>query len=163
MTAGASEPNIFPASVLAGASKPLREDLDESRIWALAGNGWKAVLESRRNDLVQRHLGKLNTPKPENVDELFRKLIGLKDLSSCWSWKATSPAAARQRLERLIELRGEIAHRVMATKPVKKKLLHQSGDFVCRLAARSSNHVLQYVYSRTKLEPWIPVRYGTTG
>lgn len=107
-----------------------------------------------------QHVGKLNTPKPDNVDELFKKLVGVKSLSSSWSWKGTSPTGAKTRLENLVALRGEIAHRVKAAQSVKKKLVLESGRFISRLAACSSNEVRRHVHGRTGTFPWIEVRYG---
>lgn len=159
LMAGAAEPKVFPNSVLVGASNPLRKDEDERRVWELAGEGWKAVLQSRRDELLDRYIGKMSTPSSEKVDELFEKLIGLKEGSSCWRWKGTSADAARARLARIIRLRGEIAHRVKATGAVHRELVLQSGYFICRLAACMSNHVRQHIHGRTSAYPWIPVVY----
>jgi hypothetical protein len=158
----ATDHKVIPANVLVSAAKPLRVDPNESKVWELAGDGWKAVVKRHRVEVLERYVGKLNTPKPGNVDELFKKLVGLDLLSSCWGWKGTSVASARSRLERLVELRGQIAHRVKATSSVKKQHVWNCSEFLCRLAACSSNHVRQHLHSRTSAFPWRSVGYRGT-
>jgi HEPN superfamily RiboL-PSP-like protein len=161
MTA-ATKPSVFPKTVLVGASKPLRADLDESKVWELCGDGWKSVLENHRTQILEKHVGKLNTPKPANINELFEKLIGLKNMNSCWGWKGTSVASAGKRLENLVQLRGEIAHRVKASSSVKKAHVLKSSEFISRLAACSSNHVRSHIHSLTGINPWVQVTYRGT-
>jgi hypothetical protein len=156
----AISPSTFPNIVLTGASKALRSDPNETKVWDLAGDGWKRVLKNSRNELLERYVGKLNTPKPKNVDELFEKIIGLSSLSSCWKWRGTTADASKRKLEKLVELRGEIAHRVKATKAVKKQDLLESSQFVARLAARTSNTVRAFVHGRIGTHPWVQVNFG---
>lgn len=40
--------SIFPSSVLAKASKELKNDKDDRRVWELAGDGWKNILENSK-------------------------------------------------------------------------------------------------------------------
>lgn len=150
----AEDPQVFPTSVLTLASKGLRADADESQVWALAGDGWKTVLNAHRASILERFTGRLNTPKPKQVDEMFDKLIGLPRLSTSWRWSGTTSANATARLERLVELRGEIAHRVTASRAVRRQHVIDSVNFVGRLAVSSSNRVRQFVIDRTGISPW---------
>ena len=68
------DPSIFPKKVLALAGRPLRECDDETEVWKLAGDKWRDVLIEHRDQLLDRHIGKLHSPKPDNVDDLFRNL-----------------------------------------------------------------------------------------
>jgi len=149
----------FPSKVLAEAAKPLRESVNPCDLWNLAGTGWKNVLRSHKQSLFERYIGKLNTPRPAQVDSLYESLLGIKAISTHWHWAHTSPEQARNRLDKLIDLRGSIAHRVSASHKVLKKDVRIHIDFVNRLAVQTSNAVRVALISRTKIEPWEEFEY----
>jgi hypothetical protein len=159
----ASTPRVFPYRVLTLASKRLSQDPDGRKVWQLAGEGWRDVLAAHRNEILERFIGRLNTPRPRQVDELFEQLLGLKGLSANWKWKKMANPTCIKKLDDLITLRGEIAHRVSASRSVTKKDVTASVNLVNRLAAISSNVVRQFVLRRTGSEPWVNVVYGATG
>jgi len=158
----AAGPDAFPAKVLALAATPLRDDADQRKVWNLAGTGWKAVLEAHKAKVFDKSIGKLNTPKYKQVDALFKDLIGYKNLSSRWTWKGMSIGNARKRLEDIIALRGEIAHRVGASHPVRKEKVIASRHFVYRLSVISSNKVRAFLENRTGRIPWPGYLYRRT-
>jgi RiboL-PSP-HEPN len=159
----AATPAVFPNSVLTAASKVLREAPDERKVWALAGTGWHGVLKDHRASLFERYIGTLNTPKPGQVDALFEKLVGLSSLSSYWHWPRITAATACDRLEALVSLRGEIAHRVTTAQSVRKAHVTRASQLISRLAAISSNQLRLFVQQRTGNVPWGRVRYGGIG
>jgi hypothetical protein len=63
-----AECTTFPPKVLALAGRDLRADLNETRIWELAGGGWKTVLRNHQTQVFKRFLGNFNTPRPGQVD-----------------------------------------------------------------------------------------------
>lgn len=150
----APTPNIFPSSVLALSAKPLREHSDHRKVWELAGDGWKIVLEKHKQAVLKEYAGKLNTPKPKQVNELIEKLVGLKGLSSQWKWHGMSASQACEKLKTLVTTRGEIAHRVRAGKYVRKEYVKQTADFIQKLAAITSNRVAAHIKSQVGKEPW---------
>ena len=158
--ADAADPGVFPKRVLVGAAKSLRDDKDESKVWNLAGSGWRRVLENYRDQLFAEHIGRLNTPRPERVDQMFEKLIGFKRLSTQWQWKGMPNDRALENLEALITLRGEISHRVTAGSPVYKKNVEAATELVVRLAVIASNRVGTFVQTRIGKPPWSEVSLG---
>jgi len=155
----ASTHTIFPQRVLNLAANELRSSPDVRRIWELAGTGWRAILADHKVKILEKFVGSLNTPKPEQIDGMFSELIGLTNLSACWRWKNTSSANARARLTALVELRGDIAHRVATSRSVKKPDVINSVHLISRLAAASSNHSRAFIYGLTNKHPWPPVHY----
>jgi len=155
----ASAPTAFPTKVLTLASKRLRDDKDERRVWELAGDGWKTVLRSYQAQVLRRHIGKLNTPKPDQIDELFRELLGIEAVSRSWSWHKCRPVKARARLNRLVTLRGAIAHRVNAPRSVQKRDVVAAIALVERLATTTHNAVDRALEARLGFSPWGPVDY----
>lgn len=155
-----NEPTNFPAKVLSLASKELVKDEDKTKIWQLAGDGWMKVLEAHKDKVKERYIGKLNTPRPKQIDELFECLIGVRGLSAKWYWQGASNEKVLQRLDKLITTRGEIAHRVATSKSVRKVEVEKNVNFLGNLSVKLSNQVGQYLTDATGKEPWITMRYG---
>jgi hypothetical protein len=156
----ATSPSMFPSRVLSRASKSLRENRDETKVWALAGVGWRDVLSRHRDAALAEHVGRLNTPKPKQVDSLFEELIGLKALSTKWRWQGTSAERATARLEALVALRGEIAHRVTTSASVTTVHVKNATEFLGYLSEGSSNAVARHLHQLTAVYPWDRVTYG---
>jgi hypothetical protein len=154
LLAEATQPDQVPRKVLAMAAKRFREDPDETLVWQLAGPGWKTVLAQHRNAVVAKFTRPFNTPRADNVDELFEAMIGLRTVSRGWSWKGTTREKVCSKLSKLIELRGEIAHRVKAGRSVHKKTVVRHSHFVNRLAGVFSNQVAEYLEKTMRAPSW---------
>lgn len=157
----ASSPDVFPPRVLALAGQPLRLDKDERRIWTLAGKGWHDVLRAHRTKTLDEFLGSFHTPRPAKVDALFESLVGLRAMSTHWKWRKNSNQAVLTRLEKLIDLRGRIAHRVTVDRYVTKDEVFDATDLVSRMAAVSSNVAGLHLKERTGSAPWSATEYGS--
>jgi hypothetical protein len=155
------KPTDVPKRVLARAAKGLITDKDETKIWDLADSGWRKVLEQHKEQVKNRYIGKLNTPRPKQIDELFENMIGIKGLSKNWRWKGASNSNVVKRLDDLITLRGEIAHRVSTSNSVRKLEVVNNLQFIGYLSVKLSNQVGLYLTKTTKNNPWIPMQYGS--
>jgi hypothetical protein len=162
LLAQAKDHTVFPFDVLTLASKPLKEDNDNRKVWDLAGEGWKKVLHDHKEAVFKQYIGKLNTPKPKQVDALFQALLGMPSISSNWHWKRMSAANAVKALEDLIELRGSIAHRVQGTKSVTKASVSRAMKLIYCLSVITSNRVRTFVYAKTKKRTWPSYKFGET-
>jgi hypothetical protein len=156
----APDHSIFPDDVLTQASKKPKAAPDNREVWRLAGTGWQTVLVDHKDDLFKEYIGKLNTPKPKQIDALFSSLIGVPSLSAKWLWHKTDADKAAKKLTALVELRGSIAHRVATSQSVRKAAVTNYMDFIYRLAVISSNRVRAFIYARTKQRTWTSYRYG---
>lgn len=110
----------FPASVRILVSKQLKKDPDDRVIWGLAGDGWKSVLLNYRHEIIKKYVGKLNTPKSEQVINIFNETIGIKDITKNWYWRKCSIEMAKTKLNNYIMIRGAIAHRTTYEEPITK-------------------------------------------
>jgi hypothetical protein len=162
MLANAADHTVFPSDVLTHASRALRTDSDTRKVWRLADAGWRTVLADHKAELFKEYIGKLNTPKPKQVDGLFSFLIGIKSLSATWSWHKSSASHAASKLTELVELRGSVAHRVAASAAVHKATVYNYMLFVYRLSVVSSNQVRTFVHARTKKYPWMSYKFRNT-
>jgi hypothetical protein len=151
---GAATPTVFPRRVLTLASKELRESQDARRVWELADIGWRDVLKAHKEEMLRRSVGRLNTPRPRQVDDLFGDLLGIHSFSSAWRWHNVANDRIKESLEDLVTLRGEIAHRVVSSRPVRKADVVDAVTLVRRLALSSSNLVRRFLMTKLTAEPW---------
>jgi hypothetical protein len=70
------------------------------------GTRWKLLVREK----FQSDVAGLNTPSSTNIRELFKRYLEV-DITASWKWKGVSSHIACQKLDRLIELRGSLAHR----------------------------------------------------
>jgi hypothetical protein len=133
-----------------------------SKAWLLAGDGWKQVLRDNLKEVYARTTATLNTPRSDQVDALFEKTIGLKQVSRHWHWKGRSANQARRSLNDLITLRGSIAHRVSGGRHVRLKDVSDAREFICRLAVKSHNAVCIHAHRSFRHMPWTPIRFRQT-
>jgi hypothetical protein len=161
--ANATDHKAFPNDVLALSSRRLKAAEDNREVWRLAGAGWRDVLVSHKAELFKDHIGKLNTPRPKQIDTLFGSLLGIPNLSTRWRWHNVRSEKNITRLNNLVELRGSIAHRVAASKAVRRKTIEDYLWFIYRLATISSNRIRFFVFTRTKLYPWASYTFRNTG
>lgn len=153
----------LPTKVLTLASRALRASNDEREVWRLADVGWRVVLKEHRATTLERYVGKLNTPRPAQVDALFEDLIGLSGISTAWRWQNATAFRNRSRVEELITLRGEIAHRVRASQSVRLSSVTNAYNLIWGLAVTSSNKVATYLRERCGDFPWRRAGYGGIG
>jgi len=161
LLASAADPSVFPARVLALAGNPLREDKDERRVWALAGDGWKDVLRAHRDAVLRDFLGGFHSPRPDKVDTLFERLIGLPNISAHWRWHKNTVEQVKKKLGALIDLRGTIAHRLGPERYVTKGELTDALDLIGRASAITQNRVNDFIHKQTGTRPWPPASYGS--
>lgn len=146
-------PKNFPKKVQKLIVKSLtKEGESELKVLELAEGGWKKIFNSYRSETTAKLIKGVNTPSAENIDNLFSELIGIDNLSKCWSWRKTTPASARNRLSKLIKLRGDIAHRVKSKseKTVRKDIVEEYLEFIKRIAMLSNNRVDLYLRNLKK-------------
>ena len=154
LLANAPSSTVIPKKVKALASKSLVADKDSTKVWDLADNGWRTLLLTHKTTTLLNWLGSFNTPKTAQVNGLYEELLGLKSLSSNWYWKGMSKENAEKKLDEFIQVRGDIAHRLNPTMPVKKGLGIKYLQHVNGLVERCENIVAKHLYTQTGTAPW---------
>ena len=100
LTGRANSPDQLPQHVQKEIAKCVRESKHDLKPLELAGDGWKTVYE---NHCIQTVKG-LNTPKSTNLDPIFKRLLGVEEISRSWSIGVNE-------LNGFVSARGDIAHR----------------------------------------------------
>jgi hypothetical protein len=106
------------------------------------------ALLARRNVF----LGSFDTPKRANVDRLFNIAFDIDGFSDCWPRKSVGVNAARK-LDVLVKLRGDIAHRTKALRPLKKTDVTDSIMLIELLAIASANRMHDWFHDATGDHP----------
>lgn len=131
-------------------AKELKANPNELAVWDVSDGKWRALLLNRLKIMQEARNRKLNTPKHENIDDLFEAAIGLSNVSSKWVWaKKLTVAKAREKLDKFIELRGEIAHRGKAKTSVTKAQVTDYLEFLKYAAGKTGGAVNSHVKAIT--------------
>jgi hypothetical protein len=151
---GASSDSL-PKEIKQIIAKELKSDSNDLSVWSLSGDGWKLILKTRLARMQQQRNKRLNTPRTQNIDDLFLQALGLSSVSSSWRWARKMTATrARGKLDRYVTLRGEIAHRGMAAKTVKKAQVEDYFDFIKHLVSKTGGAVNSHVKKITGKPLW---------
>jgi hypothetical protein len=149
-----SSATALPKELKKQIASELKKDANEIAVWDLADDGWKAKVNARLAIMTENRNKKLNTPKSDNIDELFYSAIGLTKISDRWKWKGMSAANARKKLDSYISLRGGIAHRGTIKGGVKKEDVEDFFDFIQSLCGMTGGRVNTYVEEITGKPLW---------
>jgi len=142
----AKDADALPKEIKKIIARKLKTDANDLALWAISDNKWRQVLKDHMAALKEARDRKLNTPKWQNIDELFESAIGLSDTSSSWRWsKKLTVEKARGKLDKFVALRGEIAHRGKAKTSVSKAQVEDFLGFVRHAAARTGGAVNKHV------------------
>jgi RiboL-PSP-HEPN len=135
-------------------AKELEGDPNQLAVWSLADDGWRRVLQGRLSRLQEERNRRLNTPKSENIDQLFLNALGIPKVSSSWRWHKVTAAQARDKLDKYVNLRGEIAHRGAAASGCKKVQVEDYFAFMKRLVGKTGGRVNLHVVKMTGRAMW---------
>jgi RiboL-PSP-HEPN len=150
----APDSTSLPKELKKRIAKELKDDLNEISIWALADPGWRVVLTQRLSSLAKERNRKLNTPKAENIIDLFSVSLGLLDLTDRWCWPGMSAPQAKAKLNQYVALRGAIAHRGSAAKSCTKKDVEDYFAHIKRLVGKTGGKVNRHVKGITGVFLW---------
>jgi len=154
IVADCSDPKLLPKELRKHIAAQVRSDKNEIAPWDLAMDGWKQLLKANATQFTVSLTGRWNTPKPTQVQELFLKSLGIADITAGWSWQNCDNYTARKKLDEFVTLRGAIAHRLSADKPVHKA---QGVDFAAhveRLASIIDQLINDYLFQITGKHYW---------
>ena len=143
------DPSALPQGLRKQIAKELKKDENELAAWRLASDGWKAHLRHRLTALRQQRNRDWNTPKTANVDQFFADALGIPKVSDGWQWWRVNPKMARRRLDLIVTLRGDIAHRGTTLAYVEKARVTRALNHVRHLVEATDAKVASELKSMT--------------
>ena len=139
----------LPKELKKSIATRLKNAQHELAVWDLADDGWKTVVRSRLKELTAERNWNMNTPKSQNVDQLFADAIGLHSISHAWKWPKMTPDRARKKLDTFVALRGAIAHRGKSAATCRKAQVNDYFKHVKRLVGKTGGRVNAFVRTVT--------------
>jgi len=91
---------------------------------------------------------------------LCENILGLKNITSHWSWKGQVLGQSPKTLNKLIELRGKIAHKLKAGTPVYKATAIKYINFIGYLLVATHNAINEYLGQKIGKPPWPQYSYS---
>lgn len=137
-------PTELPLPVQKELSRTVKSAKHELRPLHLAGDGWKQVYRDRTNGLAE----KFNTPKVNNISDLFERLVGIEDLTATLS-------VTERDIDSFVTARGGIAHKGRHAAYVKMGKLVKYKDMMVQVAIEIDNLVSDFLRDHTNgKKPW---------
>ena len=138
-------PKSLPKSVQQELSRTVKESRHELKPLELAGEGWKDLYRNHAHEVLQG----LNTPKSGNLDPLFKRFLGIENVSSWWS-------LGKQEINSFVSARGDIAHRGRDASYVTIVKLRLYSGQIITTALNVDNELTEYLCAATPgtERPW---------
>jgi|TARA_B110000093_G_scaffold177982_1_gene215855 hypothetical protein len=92
-------PKELPKSIQKELSSHVKDSKHELKPLELAGEGWKTLYRNHTEEVLMG----LNTPKSGNLNPLFKRFLGIEELSESWS-------LGKDTINNFVSTRGDIAH-----------------------------------------------------
>ncbi len=115
----------------------LRDDKNELALWSLTGEGWRDCLRSRLPRLKESRNRNFNTPKATQTQMFIRAALGIEDITKGWRFGGRDSSVNSKYLDKLVELRGQIAHRGKLEKRITSDFVKELSDFVRELVSKT--------------------------
>src|SRR6185369_6568073 len=139
------DPEIFPSRVRLQISNKLIEVKDKREIWKIAGNGWKTQMEEHVRSLLEN----FHSPRTAKVDTLFESTIGYKNISKQWTWGEETCESVADKLNRIISIRGKIAHEIYSQENLSIEINYLYMKFIYRVAGITNDVLRNFIFEKT--------------
>jgi RiboL-PSP-HEPN len=96
-------------------------------------------------DIVSEEIGKLNTPKTQQINDLFNRYLGIDEI--CSNYRETT-------LDDFISFRGEIAHRMKAKEYLKLDIFKGYVKLINHLVEDHDIYLYKYLKGLAGKTPW---------
>ena len=130
LVSNTKEASKLPKEIKKQVAKEVEKTKNEIELWKLADKGWKKYLKNRLGSFKERRDRSFNTPKSTQTEEFIYKTLGLSKITSSWKFKGYSPIECKEKLDNLITIRGQIAHRGKLDQGISKKWLTEYIEFL---------------------------------
>jgi hypothetical protein len=140
-----SDPNELPTPIKKHLSDFVKVANHELKPMELAGEGWRALYLA----VARAETNALNTPKSGNLKKLYKRLLGLEDVTSYWDIGAAS-------IDAFVGVRGDISHRGRNADYIAASVLADYIEMISKAASQNDNALCDYLKSTadTTHQPW---------
>lgn len=137
--------------LIAGEIKKKDHELE---MWKLADSGWKEYLRSRLVELKRERDRHFNTPKAHNTAEFLIKAIGV-DPRPKWKTNELTADEVAKKLDDLIEIRGQIAHRGEIDQKIDQQWVAEHVALLRHVASWTGGAINSHLLKVTRKPLWV--------
>lgn len=140
-----ANPDKLPKEIRKKIGKEIKNIDNDIEAWKLAGEGWKDYLKQRESKFSEERNRSFNTPKPEQTNLFIENVIGLKNVTSSWKIEGSTEKESAERLKKLVELRGQIAHRGKLNHELTEDWLLEEVKFLKKVVSKTGGKINSHV------------------
>jgi hypothetical protein len=150
-------PDDLPIDLKKHVARELKKDSHELSVWFVAGDNWREYCIKRFDHLAPQ-INKLNTPNSLNTKKLFDEVLGIKDITNCWTWEEWDPESVQKLIDSLVEIRCAVSHGRKPSRDLNFMLLRYFTLVVNQCAFLMNNFICDHLDSITGTKPWAYMR-----
>jgi hypothetical protein len=139
------DPTSLPKEIRKQVAVELRTSKDETEMWKLADDGWRTYLQGRLTAMKEARDRSFNTPKSHNTADFFRRTLGIEDICKSWTFDKLAPSEVCKKLDALIGVRGQIAHRGRISEKIDKDWIVDHMAFLRKVVSKTGGAVNTHV------------------
>jgi RiboL-PSP-HEPN len=143
LCSGVKDPSKLPVALQKTVMRQLAGSKHELFGWRLAGDGWRAVIIDMIKAISDDYAW-LNAPRASNIDRRYIEYLGIQP-SLGWDVPGLNGEDAERTLERLVALRGAIAHRGRPKERIETLDAVAYGHFIVSLAKETDVFVFAFI------------------
>lgn len=149
-----TEAEKLPKEIKKQVAGELKASKNEIDVWLLADNGWRQHLAKRLPAMREARERSFNTPKAQNTADFVRKVLGIDNIRTSWGFDRITPEVASKKLDDLVEVRGQIAHRGRVEHRLDEKYIEEHVAFLRKIASQTGGRINAHVKNITGKPLW---------
>lgn len=132
----------------------LKKAQHELEVWKIADGGWRDYLKERLPRLKSDRDRSWNSPKADATSKFIKDVLGLEDVHKAWNVQNLESKVASERLDGLIKIRGQIAHRGKLEQPLTQEFVTDHTNFLNSVVSRTGSRINRHVIGITGKPLW---------
>lgn len=150
----AKDSSRLPKAIKQQVAAEVNGAKDTLEMWKLADEGWRNYLRCRLTAMKEGRDRGFNTPKAEPTKTFIKNTVGIEDITKKWDFDGMDSSLSARKLDALISLRGEIAHRGRIKERLNKDYIADHLEFLKRLVARTGGEINAHLRKHTGKSLW---------
>lgn len=150
----AKNASALPKAIQQQVAAEIKASKNEVEAWKLADDGWKDFLRGRLSSMKEGRDRGFNSPKSKQTSEFIKNSVGIDDISNSWVVGTLESKECAEKLDALIVVRGEIAHRGRIKEKLDKAYIADHIAFLRSLVAKTGGRINARMKKITKKGLW---------
>lgn len=144
----------IPKELKKQIAKELKDSKNEIEIWGLADDGWRTHLKNRLAKLKEGRDRNFNTPKSVQTSDFIKQVLGIENIQDAWQFDSYDSSKASQKLDHLVSVRGEIAHRGIVKDKLDRDWVTENLVFIRKLSSKTGGKINASIKKSTGKGLW---------